>query len=74
MRIIIRAFLLERGVAVRQGLRFLRNELPGILAGPSDALSSRMVLVLTGNSRRVHSHSISGSFEPAFISAAFRLS
>ena len=28
----IRAFLLERGVAVRQGLRFLRNELPSILA------------------------------------------
>jgi transposase len=28
----IRAFLLERGVAVRQGLRFLRTELPGILA------------------------------------------
>jgi hypothetical protein len=27
----IRAFLLERGVAVRQGLRFLRIELPGIL-------------------------------------------
>jgi transposase len=25
----IRAFLLERGVAVRQGLRFLRAELPG---------------------------------------------
>ena len=28
----IRAFLLERGVAVRQGLAFLRAELPGILA------------------------------------------
>jgi transposase len=28
----IRAFLLERGVAVRQGFRFLRAELPGILA------------------------------------------
>jgi len=27
----IRAFLLERGIAVRQGLRFLRAELPGIL-------------------------------------------
>jgi transposase len=26
----IRAFLLERGIAVRQGLRFLRTELPGI--------------------------------------------
>jgi hypothetical protein len=30
----IRAFLLERGVAVRQGLRFLRAELPRILATP----------------------------------------
>jgi transposase len=28
----IRAFLLERGIAVRQGLRFLRSELPRILA------------------------------------------
>ena len=31
----IRAFLLERGIAVRQGLRFLRAELPGILARTS---------------------------------------
>ena len=30
----IRAFLLERGVAVRQGQRFLRAELPRILAAP----------------------------------------
>jgi transposase len=42
----IRAFLLERGVAVRQGLRFLRKELPSILAAPSDALSPRMVRIL----------------------------
>src|SRR6202158_5720170 len=42
----IRAFLLERGVAVRQGLRFLRNELPSILGAPSDALSPLMVRVL----------------------------
>src|SRR5262249_51767876 len=35
----IRAFLLERGVAVRQGLRFLRAELPRILATPCHALS-----------------------------------
>jgi hypothetical protein len=35
----IRAFLLERGVAVRQGLRFLRTELLGILATRSDVLS-----------------------------------
>jgi transposase len=39
----IRAFLLERGVAVRQGLRFLRAELPGILAGRDDVLSPRMM-------------------------------
>ena len=35
----IRAFLLERGVAVRQGSRFLRAELPRILAAPPDVLS-----------------------------------
>src|SRR5690242_12436619 len=34
----IRAFLLERGVAVRQGLRFLRAELPSILAARTDVL------------------------------------
>jgi transposase len=39
----IRAFLLERGVAVRQGLRFLRGELPMILATRCDVLSPRMV-------------------------------
>jgi len=42
----IRAFLLERGVAVRQGLRFLRIELPGILATHTDLLSPRMVRVI----------------------------
>ena len=42
----IRAFLLERGIAVRQGQRFLRAELPRILAAPSDVLSSRMVRVI----------------------------
>ena len=35
----IRAFLLERGVAVRQGQRFLRTELPDILAKRSDTAS-----------------------------------
>ena len=39
----IRAFLLERGIAVRQGLRFLRVELPRLLATPPDVLSPRMV-------------------------------
>jgi transposase len=42
----IRAFLLERGIAVRQGLRFLRSELPGILAKRSDVLSSRMMRII----------------------------
>jgi transposase len=35
----IRAFLLERGIAVRQGLRYLRAELPRLLAAPPDVLS-----------------------------------
>src|SRR5919206_4117619 len=42
----IRAFMLERGIAVRQGLRFLRVELPGILATRTDVLSPRMVRIL----------------------------
>src|SRR5215470_807936 len=42
----IRAFLLERGVAVRPGSRFLRAELPRILATRCDALSPRMVRML----------------------------
>ena len=52
----IRAFLLERGVAVRQGLRFLRTELPSILATRSDVLSSRMLRIiedLSGDWRRL---------------------
>jgi transposase len=44
----IRAFLLERGIAVRQGQRFLRAELPNILATPPDVLSPRMVRVIEG--------------------------
>jgi transposase len=39
----IRAFLLERGIAVRQGHHFLRAELPRILAAPPNALSPRMM-------------------------------
>jgi transposase len=52
----IRAFLLERGIAVRQGFRFLRTELPGILAQRSDVLSPRMVHLiedLAGDWRRL---------------------
>jgi transposase len=52
----IRAFLSERGIAVRQGLRFLRGELPHILATPPDVLSPRMVRIiedLAGDWRRL---------------------
>jgi transposase len=52
----IRAFLLERGIAVRQGQRFLRAGLPHILATPPDVLSPRMVRViedLAGDWRRL---------------------
>jgi transposase len=52
----IRAFLLERGVAVRQGLRFLRTELPIILAQRTDVLSPRMMRIiedLAGDWRRL---------------------
>ena len=44
----IRAFLLERGIAVRQGQRFLREELPRLLAAPLEVLSPRMVLIIEG--------------------------
>ncbi|WGR93098.1 IS110 family transposase [Bradyrhizobium sp. ISRA443] len=52
----IRAFLLERGIAVRQGLRFLRAELPSILATQTDVLSSRILRLvedLAGDWRRL---------------------
>src|SRR2546421_3257166 len=42
----IRAFLLERGIAVRQGQRFLRAELPRLLAMPPDVLSPRMIRIV----------------------------
>jgi transposase len=52
----IRAFLLERSIAVRQGLHFLRAELPGIMAKRTDVLSPRMLRViedLAGDWRRL---------------------
>ena len=52
----IRAFLLERGIAVRQGLHFLRAELPGILAKRTDVLSPRILRIiedLAGDWRRL---------------------
>jgi len=42
----IRGFLLERGIIVRQGLRFLRHALPDILAKRTDVLSPRMVRIV----------------------------
>src|SRR6516165_4099443 len=44
----IRAFLLERGIAVRQGLHSLRFELPCILATRTDVLSPRMLRIIEG--------------------------
>jgi transposase len=41
----IRAFLLERGIAVRQGLRALRTEMPIVLA-MTDKLSPRMIRMI----------------------------
>jgi transposase len=52
----IRAFLLERGIAVRQGQRYLRSALPGILATRCDVLLPRMARVieeLAGDWRRL---------------------
>src|SRR5438477_5864893 len=42
----IRAFMLDRGIAVRHGTRFLRAELPIILALRTDVLSPRMLRVI----------------------------
>src|ERR1700746_4125388 len=42
----IRGFLLERGIIVRQGLRFLRQLLPDILAKRADVLSPRMARIV----------------------------
>src|SRR6478752_3096936 len=52
----IRGFLLARGIAVRQGLRFLRQQLPEILAKRIDVLSPRMIRIvedLSGDWRRL---------------------
>jgi len=42
----IRGFLLERGIAVRQGLRFLRQQLPEILTKRIDVLSPRVIRIV----------------------------
>ena len=51
----IRGFLLEHGIIVRQGLRFLRQALPDILAKRTDVLYhawyvSSLILPVTGGS------------------------
>jgi transposase len=51
----IRAFLLERSIAV-QGLRFLRAELPSILANRTDVLSPRMLQIIEGLADDWHRH------------------
>src|SRR6516225_4955562 len=42
----LRGFLLEHGIAVRQGHRFLRQQLPRIVATRTDVLSPRMVRII----------------------------
>jgi Transposase IS116/IS110/IS902 family len=42
----IRGFLLEHGVPVRQGHRFLRQQLPQLLATRIDVLSPRMIRII----------------------------
>jgi transposase len=42
----IRSFPLEREIPVRQGLRFLRRQLPEILAKRVDVLSPRMIRIV----------------------------
>jgi transposase len=42
----LRGFLLEHGIAVRQGHRFLRQQLPQIVATRGDVLSPRMIRIV----------------------------
>jgi transposase len=50
----IRAFLLERGVTVRQGIRFLRHSLPDILANRGDVLTPRMAHMIEDLAQDCH--------------------
>ncbi len=52
----IRAFLLERGIAVRQRLRLLRQALPDILAQRTDVLTPRMTRLIEGLMQDWHLH------------------
>jgi transposase len=42
----LRGFLLEHGITVRQGHRFLRQQLPQIVATRTDMLSPRMIRII----------------------------
>ena len=42
----VRGFLLEHGIPVRQGPRFLRQQLPQLLATRTDVLSPRMLRII----------------------------
>lgn len=69
----IRAFMLERGIPVRQGIRFLRTELPIILSTRTDVLSPRMLHViedLAGDWRRLDERIGALSTEIGAIAAA----
>lgn len=44
----IRGFLLEGGIVVQQGQRFLRQSLPGILAKRTDVLSLHLIRIIAG--------------------------
>jgi transposase len=71
----IRAFLLERGIAVRQGLHYLRGELPRILATRIDVLSPRMLRIvedLASDWRSLDSGHSSTSFEQCLFIATLR--
>ena len=50
----IRAFLIERGIAVRQGLRFLRQSLPDLLANRADMLTPRMLNMIKDLASDLH--------------------
>ena len=49
----IRGLLLERGIIVRQILRFLRQSLPDFLAKRTDVLSVRMVRIVADLAQRI---------------------
>ena len=51
---------MERGVPVRQGLQYLRAELPRILATPPDILSARIVRAISDLAEDWRAGSISG--------------